>query len=328
MATGSYKRWRSVLPWVVSAALLFYVFGYATEWDRLLGALDEADVPRFLLYATADRLAFFLVWTYLSAVALRRFVLHVPIRSVFAIRGGSELARAVSNPLSDAAYFIGLVQLCKGRIDAVVASALVPVVCHFFVMLVQVTLALPFQTGGIGAVPGVAVTAAIAWGLLFAGYGGLQLVRNGSIRVRWLAPVDAWLARFPPREIAPFLWGFAALAVFDVHIQWLASRAFGVDIEWMAMAARLPIVYLTFLIPTLGNFGTRELTWAALFGEYGERDALIAYAFSINAIFLVLNVILGVLFLSYALELIRAVRQTRREGGTVPKPLIRDPNTP
>jgi microcystin-dependent protein len=107
-----------------------------------------------------------------------------------------------------------------------------------------------------------------------------------------------------------------------------ASRAFGVDIEWMAMAARLPLIYLTFLIPTLGNFGTRELTWAALFSEYGERDALIAYAFSINAIFLVLNVVLGILFLSRALELIRAVRQTRRDGGTVPKPLFGDPNDP
>jgi hypothetical protein len=328
MATRSYKRWRSVLPWVVSAGLLFYVFGYATEWGRLVGALDEADVPRFLVYATADRLAFFVIWTWLSATALRRFVVHVPIRSVFAIRGGSELARAVSNPLSDAAFFLGLVQLCGGRIDAVVASALVPVVCHFFVMLVQMTLALPFQTGGIGALPGVAIAAAVMWTLMLLGFVGVRLVHTGRIRSRWLEPVDDWLARFPPREIAPFVWGFAALAVFDVHIQWLASRAFGVPIEWTAMAARLPLIYLSFLIPTLGNFGTRELTWAALFGEFGERDALIAYAFSINAIFLVLNVILGVIFLRRALQLIGAVRRTRRAGGRVPRPLLGDPTDP
>jgi len=190
------------------------------------------------------------------------------------------------------------------------------------------TLALPFQSGGLSEVSGVAITAAVCWVLLGLGVVGVRAVRSGRIHSRWLEPVDAWLARFPPREIAPFLWGFAALAVFDVHIQWLASRAFGVEIEWMAMAARLPLIYLTFLIPTLGNFGTRELSWAALFGEFGDRDALIAYAFSINAIFLVLNVVLGVLFLSRALELIRAVRQTRRAGGTLPKPLIGDPNNP
>jgi hypothetical protein len=328
MATGSNKKWRSILPWLISAGLLFYVFGYATHWDRLLAALDEADAPLFLVYATADRLAFFAIWTWLSAIALRRFVAHVPIGSVFAIRGGSELARAVSNPLSDAAYFLGLVQLCGGRIDAVVASALVPVVCHFFVMLVQMTLALPFQTGGVGAVPGLAIATGVMWAVVGLGVLGVWGVRSDRLRWRRLGPVDAWIARFPPREIAPFLWGFAALAVFDVHIQWLASRAFGVPIEWTAMAARLPLVYLTFLIPTLGNFGTRELTWAALFGEFGERDALIAYAFSINAIFLVLNVILGVVFLSRALELLRAVRRTRREGGRLPRPILGDPTDP
>jgi len=328
MQTGPTKRWRSILPWLISAALLFYVFGYATEWDRLLDALDHADVGRFLVYATADRLAFFVIWTWLSAAALRRFVAHVPIGSVFAIRGGSELARAVSNPLSDAAYFVGLVQLCGGRMDAVVAAALVPVVCHFFVMLVQTTLALPFQTGGVGAVPGVAIAAAALWTLFALGVLGVRAVRSGRLRSRWLEPVDAWLARFPPREILPFVWGFVALALFDVHIQWLASHAFGVPIEWSAMAARLPLIYLSFLVPTLGNFGTRELTWAALFSEFGERDALIAYAFSINAIFLVLNLLLGLLFLSRALQLLRVVRQTRRAGGTLPRPLFGDPTDP
>src|SRR5262249_51778141 len=145
MVTGLAKRWRSVLPWVISAALLFYVFGYATNWARLIAALEDADVPRFLLFAAADRLAFFTAWAWLSASALRRFVANVPIASVLAIRGGSELARAVSNPLADAAYALGLMQLCGGRLDAVIASALIPGICHYFVMLVQMTIALPLQ---------------------------------------------------------------------------------------------------------------------------------------------------------------------------------------
>src|SRR5215475_7698597 len=122
MVTGFEKRWRTVLPWLVSAGLLFYVFGYATNWKHLKHALEGADVPRFLLFAACDRLAFFTAWAFLSATALRRFVADVPIASVLAIRGGSELARAVSNPLADAAYAIGLMQLCGGRLDAVIAS--------------------------------------------------------------------------------------------------------------------------------------------------------------------------------------------------------------
>jgi hypothetical protein len=320
MTTGIGKRWRSVLPWVVSTGLLFYVFGYKTNWSRLVAALEGADVPRFLLFAAADRLAFFTAWALLSAIALRRFVAHVPIASVLAIRGGSELARAVSNPLADAAYALGLVQLCGGRLDAVIASALIPGICHFFVMMVQMSIALPLQRAGADedVVTSVAITAGLMWALLIAGVVSVALVRSGRLRSKRIAAISGWLERFPLHRIAPFVVGFAALAVFDIHIQWLASRAFGVALDWSALAARLPLVYLAFIVPTLGNFGTRELTWAALFGEFGERDSLIAYAFAVNAIFLVINVLLGVIFLSRALQLIDAVRRARREGESIP----------
>ena len=318
------------MPWAISAALLFYVFGYATNWDHLIRALEGAHVPSFLFFATADRLAFFTAWAWLSASALRRFVANVPIASVIAIRGGSELARAVSNPLADAAYAIGLMQLCGGRLDAVIASALIPGICHFFVMLVQMTIALPFHraTADSNVMASLAVTVAVMWALFAAGIASVVAVRAGRLRSRRLAVVAAWLERFPPHRIAPFLVGFALLSVFDVQIQWLASRAFGVSIDWSALAARIPLVYLSFVIPTLGNFGTRELTWAALFGEFAERDALIAYAFSVNAIFLVINVLLGVVFLSRALQLIGAVRRAQREGEAIPGPLLRDPTDP
>ena len=72
-------------------------------------------------------------------------------------------------------------------------------------------------------------------------------------------------------------------------IQGLASRAFGVDIAWTALAARIPLLYLALVTPSLGNFGTREIAWAGLFSEFGSRDALIAYAFAVNSVFLILK---------------------------------------
>jgi hypothetical protein len=166
------------------------------------------------------------------------------------------------------------------------------------------------------------------WTLLAVGVASVVLVRAGRLRSKRLSVIAKWLERFPPRQIAPFLLGFAALSLFDIQIQWLASDAFGVAVDRSALAARIPLVYLSFVIPTLGNFGTRELTWAWLFDEYGKRDALIAYAFSVNAIVLVINVLLGVLFLSRALQLIGAVRRAQREGESIPGPLIRDPTDP
>lgn len=317
--------WRAILPWAVSALLLVYVFGYATDWQRLREATARANLPLFLACASADRLAFFAIWTWLSGAALRRFVAHVPLASVFAVRGGSELARAANNHLADAAFLLGMVRLAGGRTDAVLAAALVPVVGHFLVMLVQMTVALPFLRGGPADHPDVIGTLVVLWGVVAAAGIGVWLSRARRVRLPGVEAMAAWLERFPLRELGPFVWGFALLGIFDVQIQWLASRAFGVPIDWAALAARIPIVYLAFLLPTLGNFGTRELAWATAFSDFGSRDALIAYAFAVNAVFLVMNSLIGLVFLRRALDLIGAVRKAEREGEPLPLPLLHDP---
>lgn len=323
-----YSGLRALLPWAISAGLLAYTFGWATDWQRLVEATERADLPWFIAFATVDRLAFFSVWTLLSAFALRRFVMPVPLRSVFAVRGGSELGRVVSNPLADGAFVLGILQLAGGRLDAIVAAAFIPAVAHLGVMLLQMTLALPFLEGGPALHRDVYTATAILWAISGAIAVFANRVRRGKTGGAELEPLQRWLQRFPPRTLLPFIAGFGMLAIFDVQIQWMASRSFGVPIEWTALLARLPLVYFSFTIPTLGNFGTREIAWAALFSEYGERDALIAYAFSVNAIFLLLNGLLGVLFLRRALTLIHEVRETRRKGGKLPHPFFPDPTDP
>ena len=98
------------------------------------------------------------------------------------------------------------------------------------------------------------------------------------------------------------------------------------EISWTALTARIPLLYLALLIPSLGNFGTRELAWAGLFSEYGSRDSLIAYAFAVNSVFLVLNVLIGIIFLKRALELLTEVRRVRKTGELTPARLLRDPS--
>ena len=319
------QRARHVLPWLISGGLLAYVFGWVTDWQRLLAAMEHVNAPVFVVLATADRLGFFAVWTWLQALAIRRFVVHVPFGSVVAIRGGSELLRAVSNPLSDAAFFLGLVELAGGKLVAVVAAIMVPVAAHFLVMLLQMTLAMAFLDGGVADNRSVVIVVGALWALLVATAIAIRLSVTGSIALPMIERLRGWLRRFSPRDFRLFFFGFVGLAIFDVVVQVFASRAFGVSIEWAEMAARLPVVYLAFIVPTLGNFGTRELAWASLFSEFGTRDALLAYAFSVNAIFLLINVLLGVIFLSRGIALVAGMRRARREGETVPKPVLRDP---
>jgi hypothetical protein len=309
----------------VSAALLVYVFGWATDWQSLHRAIVEADAPLFLAFATADRIAFFLVWTYLQAIALQRFVSHVPLRDVVAVRGGSELLRTISAPLSDAAFFLGLGELAGRRVDAVIAAALVPMVCHFFVMLCVMTLALPFLGGGLAENWDVVTTAGVLWTIAAVVAIGVRLSRTRGWRFPGAGAIRDWMERFPPAQLQPFLLGFTGLVLFDVTIQKLASEAFGVSIPWLVLAARIPILYIALIVPTLGNFGTRELAWAALFEEFGDRDQLIAYALATNAVFLVLNLALGLIFLPRALQLLASIRRARAEGQPVPGTMLHDP---
>ncbi len=320
------KRWKLVIPWIVSAGLLIYVFNWATDWGRLNEALGQANLPLFLAFTTADRFAFFVVWALLQAAALRRFVGEVPARSVLAVRGGSELLRAVSNPLSDAAFFLGLSKLTGGRLEAVLAAALVPAVCHFLVLLLQMTIALPFLSGGFGANRDVFVTASVTWSIvLILALGVRAATVRTSTRIPGAQRIRNWLDRFPLREIRPFFVGFAALTIFDILIQGMASRAFGVPIPWSALSARIPLLYLALLIPSFGGYGMRELAWAGLFADFSSQDTLIAYGFAVNSVFFILNVLIGTVFLKRALELVSDLRQASRIGKPAPTRLIRDP---
>ena len=112
--------------------------------------------------------------------------------------------------------------------------------------------------------------------------------------------------------------------IYDVGIQGLAARAFGLEIDWIALMARIPTMYVVMLIPSLGNFGTREIAFANLFEEFGTREALYAFAFWTNTIFLAMHVIIGVLFVGRAFALLREVRAVRKLGQPVPRPILRD----
>ncbi|NNL65663.1 MAG: hypothetical protein HKP30_05430, partial [Myxococcales bacterium] len=249
-----------MLPWVISAGALIYVFGWATDWSSLGVALQRADIPLFLLFTTIDRLAYFAVWTLITAAAMQRFASDVPVGSVFAIRGGAELFRTVSNPLADGVTLVGLGQLAGGRMDVVLAAALVPAVCHLFVMLVQVTIAFPLLEGGVAENRDVVVAAGTLWVVVIGGAVAVRLSRSHEIP--GMGPIQNFLDRFPLRTIAPFLLAFVGVTIFDVLIQGLATRAFNTPIEWTALMARIPLLYLALVVPSLGNFGTRELAWA------------------------------------------------------------------
>jgi hypothetical protein len=318
---------RRILPWAISLAALVYVFGFATDWPKLVEATRNANLPLFLAITIVDKVVFFVMWSLLQAESLRRFVAPVPWRSMLALRGGSELVRAVNHGFGDAAFALGLMRLVPGRSIAVVLAALfVPFLCHMMVLLAQVTLCLPLLEGGLAANRDVVIAATIGWLTVLVGWALVRFgPRLGLFGGRSLAER---VAKLDLRRMRPILGWFVVLGILDIVFQRTTAAAFGATIPWTAMTARIPILYAAISLPSLGNLGTRELAWAWCFEEFAPRDVLVAYALATNATFIVLNVAIGALFLPRALELLAQVRREKEAGAPVQPPLLSDPADP
>ena len=242
MSVPRHQRLRRLLPWTVSAGALAYVFGWATDWSALVEATRNANLPVYVLVTFADKMLFFLGWTALQVIALRRLVGPLSIRALISLRGGSELLRAVSNPLADATFLLGLIHLTRGRPGVVLLAASIPALVHTVVLLLQATLALALLEGGPLANRDVTIAVSVGWAVVIGIALAMRSVRSSQWRP--VARVRAIFEQLHFREFLPMLGWFVVLAAFDVFVQGLATRAFGAPIDWSALAARIPVLYL------------------------------------------------------------------------------------
>jgi hypothetical protein len=314
---------RHVLPLAISGTALVYVFGFAIDWQSIPEATDRADMPLFIAITVLDKILFFLVWCLVQASMVRRFLAPVPRRQIIAVKGGAELARAINNSVSDAAFFLGIWQLCRRvPLQAVVAVTTLPFAAHFLVLLFQASLALAFVPRD--QVRFSAMVAAVVFGwTLVAGF--IIARQMGAVdRLYYVLRLDALKDRVNLRDLVPYVGVFAGFAVADIAIQGMATRAFGNPIDWLALMAGIPLLYLAMLLPSFGNFGTREIVWANIFHGYGTEPSLYAFALWTNAIFLCMHVLIGALFLNRALALLADLRNTQLDVEAARPPILRD----
>jgi hypothetical protein len=322
VANGRTSIWRHLLPWLTSAGALVYVFGFAINWESIPRATENANLPLFIFVTVVDKIAFFLAWAFIQTKAIRDFVEPVSIRSLLSVKGAAELLRTGSNLLSDGAFLFGVSQLVQDRIASVLAVIIVPFAAHFFVLLCQATLTLPFLEGGLGGNLDVTIGVGTGW----TTFAVCTVAAHFGHWTRFLRRIglDSWAGRLTVRKLAPIVGWFAVFAAFDVLVQGLASRAFGIPIPWIDLIGRIPLLYVAISLPSFGNFGVREIAWSSLFADYGSREALIAFALWTNAIFAVMHVLVGSLFVGRALTLWRQLREARSQGTNLPSPILHD----
>ena len=322
MSSAKHILVRHVLPLVISGCALVYVFGYAIDWQAIPEATERANMPLFIAITVMDKIVFFLVWCFVQASLIRRFLAPVPRRQILAVKGGAELARALNNSMSDAAFFLGVWQFTGAPLQRVVAVTSLPFVAHFLVLLLQATAALPFVPRSEVQFSAMAGAVVFGWTLVVSflvarHFGAVDRLLT-MLRLDWLKD------RVSMRDLLPYFGVFAAFAVADILIQGSATRAFGIPVGWVSLTAGIPVLYLMMLLPSFGNFGTREIVWANLFHGYGPEASLYAFALWTNVIFLIMHVLIGVVFLNRALALLSDLRRSPLDVDSVRQPILRD----
>ena len=313
-----------ILPWVVTAGLLFLVFRRISIDEVIADTRHAAGwtVPLILASVVAVYLGdSFAIWK-----TFGWFLTRMSFVDVLLVRGATYLLAAINYNVGQGAivYFvkkvfgvpvvrgIATVLLIMGvnvlalLFLATAGLRLAPEVPHYGKMLVLVAWAgLAVYALAVVLKPRFLAERAVLQVLLTAGFGG----HARAIYVVLVAVRPRWLDR-PVFEVllnAGFAGHARALLVRLPHIaalvtfQFTALRGFGVHVPLVNALAALPVTFLVAVLPiSVQGLGTTQATMVYFFARYAsgspaeQEAAVVAASIVAQAIALAFQAILGV----------------------------------
>jgi hypothetical protein len=283
-----------ILPWVVTAGLLFLLFRRISIAEVVADARGAAwwMAPVVLASVAAVYLAdSFAIWK-----TFGWFLTRMSFADVLLVRGATYLLAAINYNVGQGAIVYFVHRNAGTTIMRGVATILL-------VLGVNVLALLFLATGGLAVAPAVPhmvkVLIAVAWG-------GLALYATlVAIRPRWLdRPVFEVLLNAGigghVRALAVRLPHIAALVAF----QFSALHAFGVRVPLVYALATMPITFLVAVLPiSVQGLGTTQATMVYFFARYApgnpaaQEAAVIAASLVAQAIAFSFQALLGVVCL-------------------------------
>jgi hypothetical protein len=279
-------------------------------FERLIGALREADYAVFLAYMIPNAVVYFCWDTFVLATAIRWF--HGPIRY-------SDLlpARAVS-------YVVSLfnTNLARGALAGYLARRLRQPLLQLgstviFLTLTEYTHLVSWATLGLlmagpetrRELLWILPTVAATW-LLFLAYTRFNLRPTDLFRMiggkshGWMRTggIRDWdlLRTFriaPLRRYVQTVLLRAPLFFFSLCLHYLAAGSFGIHVPFTQMIAFLPIIFMIAALPiTVAHLGTTQAAWIFFFSAYAPPERLLVFSLAAHATFTTTRALLGILF--------------------------------
>lgn len=312
-------RFMRLLPWLVTVG----IFGFLLRripLEEVVGALRQVPVWTYL----ALMVPYSMVYSAIDAFVLYRVMnwFHAPVTylRILPVRASAYIMALLNPSLGHGAVAFALHRRQNLPLLEVAGSLL------FLTVLEFCQLALYAALGIFAVHPQLRVAFLPIYAVLGAGLGGAFLcVRQGIDPV---APVLTRIGRWyrgDPMYRAPSrlphlgllqafrqagVWHYLLTLLYKAPnfllalvVHYFALRLFGVQVPLVQLLTFLPIVFLVASLPvTVAHLGTTQAAWVYLFSPYGEASRLLAYSLVAHVTFMVLNGLIGVCFLRFALQ--------------------------
>ena len=312
---------RRVVPWLVAAGLLAYVFS-TVPLGRVLSEIRRVGLVSVFVFSVLYFVYSYAADIFATWATFRWFCAPLSLRDVTIIRGATYLLAMVNYNLGQG----GIIFMVGRQKGVGMAKATGTVLLTMGVMFVALLI-----LAGVGSFLGDGSDTRLRIVRMITALGlGAFLVYLGIVGLR-----PAFLARQPllaPLFDAGIGGTFRAFLVRFPHVaghvmfQWILLRMFGVDIPFTAGATLLPVIFVIGWIPvTVQGLGTQQVAAMELLGPYAasgtldERHAqVVAFSLTVSAMFMVYSLITGLVCLRPAARLMRPSPSDEGENAQPP----------
>ena len=323
-----------LLPWLITATIFVIIFTRIPIAD-VIEALSNVRFGPYLALMLPYSLFYCLVDTFVLTRVIHWFHQPVSYRRLLPIRASSYILSLLVSGLGQ-----GGLALYVHRREDIPFLALAGTMVFLGVMEF-LQLALYASIGILAFYPHLVPAFAPLYLILIAVIGfGLLLIHKGvgplrkllillpkTARTRltqWLQQRDAGLLstfrQVRVQHVALTLLYKAPNFLMAVVVQQAALQLFGVEVPLTRLFTMLPIVFLAASVPgTVAHLGTSQAAWLYVFAGYGTEAQILAYSLVAHVTFMVLNSLIGLAFMPFAIKGLRHVTASATRRG-VPDP--------
>ncbi len=306
---------RKVAPWIVAAAILYFIFGRVPLADAWAAA-REANLGLFLPVMMGAVLLWFLIDSAAFSFLFTRFNARLDWGEARSLRGMTYLVTPINWNLGTAAVILHLRSSKNiGAIESTSTMILYQMVDGMVLGIFALAglLLLPDSSDGSSlrnVLIGFVVLQFASLGLLVSNWPRFQIFD----RIRGLGLFRSHRAALW-RDVALLTLMKALYFAVFIAVFWLGGQAFDVELPLSLAAAATPVILMAGALPiTPAGLGTQQAAMLYFFAAYGAEASILALGLTFPVALLCLRAIVGLAYLKDLPKLRAAIAEQKAQA--------------